>query len=258
LNNWLNSSNRKGGDLYSRGRGWDTDGSIVSPLGLHHLGSVLDWDGNVNRSLGQVSRGHSKTSVIGNVLNCLEDSICVDILVSSPHGAVSGLHLLPDGVWIVVAEAVLASLVLCVVLGARHRSHHGNLNLLHHRSHRSHRSYGCHRSDGLGDVGGGDMAVLVGLGVREVGVVNLGSHHGLGNLRYSNILGDIVDWQVTCSNSEAKSICDVINSLSNSVSVHIAVGTADNPVQSLRLLFCLVAAEEAVGVLAGIVLSVVL
>jgi len=185
-----------------------------------------------------------------------------------------------DGVRIIVTKAVLASLVLGVVLAPSHRSHHGNCHRSHlsnwshlsnlsnwghlsnwsHLSHMSHLSTWSHLSNGShrSHISRRDLVVLVGLSVREVSVVDLWSHHWLSYMSLSHILGNVVNRKVTCCNSKTKSIRNIVYSLSDPVSVHIAVGPTDDTVHRLGLLLGLVGAEEAVRVLTGIILSVVL
>ena len=91
------------------------------------------------------------------------------------------------------------------------------------------------------------MVVVVGLGIGEVGIgIHLGRHCRLSN---SNILGHVMDREVGCSNSEAKSISNVVNTLSQSIGIYIAVGSSDHSISCLDFLLGLVNTVEAEGVL---------
>jgi len=99
-----------------------------------------------------------------------------------------------------------------------------------------------------------DIVVFIGLGIGKVSVgVDLGSNCRLSN---SNILGNIMNREVGSSNSEAQSISNIVDTLSQSIGVNIAVGSSDHSISSLNFLLCLINTVETKVVLTGIILGV--
>lgn len=76
--------------------------------GSGDLGGVLnlDWD----------SSGDPESSLVGDVVDCLDESVGVDVVVVAAHDAVGALLLLTGGAGLRVSELVGSKLILAVVL----------------------------------------------------------------------------------------------------------------------------------------------
>merc|ERR1719239_284848 len=105
----------------NRGSGMDNsmlsgNGRVSSSmlnLGSGDLRGVHRGGGRVN---GKIGSGHPESSSVGNILNRLDVSVAVHVVVGPLHHTVRGLGLVSVGAGVVVAEAVLAQLVLGVIL----------------------------------------------------------------------------------------------------------------------------------------------
>jgi hypothetical protein len=136
-----------------------------------------------------------------------------------------------------------------------------------------------YRSNFSGDRGSGSdsygssVVIAVVDSIGQVGVGNLGIHsRGSGNLNGwgSSSNGDsglssnscssinMVNRKVGGANTETKSIGNVVYILHNTVTVHIAVGPADNTISSLDLLLARVTISVSEAVLTNVILAVIL
>ena len=80
------------------------------------------FDRSINMVNWEVGCSHTEPESIGDVVDVLNNAVRVNIAVSSTDDAVSGLDLLLHGASVVVAKAVLTSIILGMVLAALHSS----------------------------------------------------------------------------------------------------------------------------------------
>merc|ERR1712012_1380593 len=225
-------------------------------LGGGHFRCVHNRGRQGHGALGKICAGNSETCSIGNVLDSLHHTRGVHVTISASNNSISSLDLLPYGVRVVVAKAVLTKIVLSMVLRAS-CVHSGRLN---NRCSNNGGRGGLHVGGGLLHNGscwcgsvhvlGGSHVVVVALSVGQVRVVN---SRGNGNLRCrcnrsrsssrcgnSNGNINVVHGQVGGSNTEAHGIRDVVHSLHDPIGVHVAVSPTSNSICCLDFWFCLV------------------
>merc|ERR1719234_2806393 len=99
---------------------------------------------------GQVCGGHAEAHGVGDLVDRLDDAVCIGGAVAAPCHTVGCLYLLLDRVGVTVAVVVLAEVVLSVVLGV------GRINWGWSSNHRGRSNYGSRSSswDGVAVVGG--------------------------------------------------------------------------------------------------------
>ena len=238
----------------------------------------------------EVGRTNAESKGIGDVVDALDNTIRIDIAVSSTDDAISSLDLLLHGASIVVPKTVLSSIVLGMVLASLHSSRcnmdRGSsighwCSCLDNRSRVDDRSWSIvgDRNNGpawgcLHNRGGGGVVGIV-LGVGQVGVLDLrgddiasvvGRHcsrHNRGSSRSnrgsrcrscrSSI--HIVHRQVGGSHAEAHGIRDVVHGLDNAIGINVAVASPGDTICSFHLLLSLCGVGKAVVVLSEVVLS---
>merc|ERR1719234_300281 len=97
--------------------------SISVVLGIWQVGiGHLGLDNRLHRVAlhvvhRQVCGGHAEAHGVGDVVDRLDDAVCINVAVAAPCHAVGCLHLLLDRVGVAVAVVVLAEVILSVVLG---------------------------------------------------------------------------------------------------------------------------------------------
>ena len=106
---------------------------------------------------GQIAASNSEASLVSNILDSLDNTLGVDILVLTGHSTVSCLCLLSYGVEVIVAERVLASLVLGMVLAAGDSRDSGRLNNRHSGSLDNRSSMNNWGSSSLNNWGSGSL-----------------------------------------------------------------------------------------------------
>merc|ERR1719336_2129657 len=243
-------------------------------------------DGNRSSSWGvnmmywQVGGSNTEAHGIRNVIHSLNNSIGVNVAVASPGDSISSLDLLLGLCGVGKAIVVLSKVVLCVELRV------GSVN----RGWCSDNGRGSGFDNSRGSSNslcGGQVVAVVG-GIGQVGVADLRSNYrcsgcvGLGhdwqsssrnrrsfnsnrsgsrlrsNSRNSGRSVNNMNWKVCGTNTEAKSICDVVHSLDNSVGINIAVSSSGHTICCFDLLLYRVGVTVAVAVLADVILTVVL
>jgi len=77
-------------------------------------------------------------------------------------------------------------------------------------------------------------------------------------LRSSNFFRNIMNWEVSSCNSKSQSISNVVDSLSQTISINIAVSTTDDSISCFNFLLCLVCTLISKCILAYVILRVIL
>merc|ERR1719239_803209 len=238
---------------------------------------------SINNMNWEVCGSNTETKGVSNVVHSLDNSIGIDVAVSSSGNTVSRLDLLLDRVGVTVAIAVLAKVILAVVLGSLWCCSMDNGGSSHNRGSnrcsdvvdllgrlrgdrgngllsKDHRGRHCTGSNSRGVVQGEilrldgscsislcmsqSMCLLGGSYFRGVNNRSRQSHSSLG--------------KVSASHTEPCSICNVLHSLHHARGVNVPICSPDHTVGSLDLLPHRVRVIVAKAVLAEIVLGVVL
>merc|ERR1719410_2227732 len=106
-------------------------------------------------------------------------------------------------------------------------------------------------------------SIRVAAGIRVIGLHNLRrgnlSNWGSSNSIWGSSWGiNLMHRQIGSSNSESKTISNVVHSLDNSIRIHIAVSSSDNTISSLHFLLDRVSIRISKGVLSKVILGMVL
>merc|ERR1712107_322065 len=179
----------------------------------------------VNMMHWQVGGCNTEAHGIRNVIHSLDNSIGVNVAVASPGDSIGSLHLLLGLCGVGKAIVVLSKVVLSVELRV------GSVN-----------------SSWCSDNG------------RGSGFDNnrRSSNSNRSSSRSRDRSINNMNWKVCGTNTEAKSICDVVHSLDNSVGVNIAVSSSGHTICCFDLLLYRVGVTVAIAVLADVILTVVL
>merc|ERR1719225_677958 len=193
----------------------------------------------------QVGGCNTEAHGIRNVVHSLDNSIGVNVAVASPGDSIGSLDLLLGLCGVGKAIVVLSKVVLSVEL----RVGSVNSSWCSHNS----RGSGFDNSRGSSNSLCGRQVVAVVGGIGQVGVADLRS-----NYRSSSRSVNNMNWKVCGTNTESKSICNVVHSLDNSVGVNIAVRSSGHTICCFDLLLDRVGVTVAIAVLANVILTVVL
>jgi len=274
-NNWSNSN--LGGSFFF-------NGSKVSSLSSCNFRSIFNRS---SLSRWKIGGSYSESCTISNIFNSLENSISVNILVCSSNDPIGSFNLLSDGVWIIVAKTILTNFILSMVLGSCDSiSSRNNRNCLcnnwsslgYYRSSLSNyrSSLGNYRSNlsnwsclSIGNRCGlssnwrsfsynslSNWSVFIGLSIWKIGIwVNFSCHN---LLRSSNIFWYIMNWEVSGCNPKSQGISNIVDSLSQTIGIHIAVGTTDDSISCFNFLLCLVCTRISKCILSYVILWVIL
>merc|ERR1711988_1846846 len=133
---------------------------------------------------------------------------------------------------------------------------------IHCSSHHRHSSRGSSLNWGSSLDNWGSIGVAA--SIRVVGLHNLrrGNLSNRGSSSNSNWCSswgiNLMHREVGGSNSESKTISNVVHSLDNSIRIHIAVSSSDDTISSLHFLLDRVSIRISKGVLSKVILSMVL
>merc|ERR1719336_3762756 len=236
----------------------------------------------INMMYWQVGGCNTEAHGIRNVVHSLNNSIGVNVAVASPGDSIGSLHLLLGLCGVGKAIVVLSKVVLSVELRV------GSVNSSWCSHNGRGRGLNNSRGSSSNSLCGGQVVAVVG-GIGQVGVADLRSNYrcsGCVRLGHnwqtcssrnrrsfnSNRSGsrcrsssrssgrsiNDMNWKVCGTNTEAKSICNVVHSLDNSVGVNIAVSSSGHTICCFDLLLHRVGVTVAVAVLANVILTVVL
>merc|ERR1719325_436043 len=101
-------------------------------------------------------------------------------------------------------------------------------------------------------------SIGVAASIRVVGLHNL-RRGNLSNSNWSSSWGiNLMHREVGGSNSESKTISNVVHSLDNSIRIHIAVSSSDDTISSLHFLLDRVSIRISKGILSKVILGMVL
>merc|ERR1719234_3001054 len=141
---------------------------------------------------GQVCGGHAEAHGVGDVVDRLDDAVCIDVAVAAPCHAVGCLHLLLDRVGVAVAVVVLAEVVLSVILGV------GRINWGWSSNQRG-------RSDNGGRSNSWDGVAVVG-GIGQVGIADFWGNDWSSGSSYRSLSNS--NWGSSCDSLNRSSSCN--------------------------------------------------
>merc|ERR1711953_1360896 len=205
----------------------------------------------------QVGGCHAEAHGVGDVVDCLDDAIGVDVAVAAPGDTISSLHLLLDRVGVAVAVVVLTEVVLSVVLGVSGINRGCSNNYRGRGNYRS-GNWGSNRSRSNS---WGGVAIVGGVG--QVGIADLRGNDWSSSSYWSrsNSLNwsiNMVNREVGRTNAESKGIGNVVDVLDNTIRIDVAVSSTNDAISSLDLLLHRASVVVPKAVLPSVVLGVVL
>merc|ERR1719422_734564 len=230
---------------------------------------------SINMVHREVGGSNSESKGITQVVDSLDNAIGINITVASSCDSISSLQLLLGGMTIAVSivELTIVILGMELVVGSIHCSSHHR-----HSSRGSSLNWGSSLSNwGSSNNWGSSLdnwgSIRVAASIRVVGLHNLrrgnlsnrGSSsnwchsRGSSNSNWCSSWGiNLMHREVGGSNSESKTISNVVHSLDNSIRIHIAVSSSDDTISSLHFLLDRVSIRISKGVLSKVILSMVL
>merc|ERR1719239_999893 len=238
---------------------------------------------SINNMNWEVCGSNTETKGVSNVVHSLDNSISIDIAVSTSGNTVSRFYLLLHRVGVTVAIAVLAKVILAVVLGSLWCCSMDNGGSSHNRGSnrcsdvvdllgrlrgdrgngllsKDHRGRHCNGSNSRGVVQGEilrlDSSCSISLCMSQSMCLLGGSYFRGVNNRSRQSHSSLR--KVSAGHTEPCSICNVLHSLHHAGGVDIPICSSNHTVSSLDLLPHRVGVIVAKAVLAKIILSVVL
>merc|ERR1719189_2106100 len=230
---------------------------------------------SINMVHREVGGSNSEPQGITQVVDGLDNAIGINIAVASSCDSISSLQLLLGGMTIAVSivELTIVILGMELVVGSIHCSSHHR-----HSSRGSSLNWGSSLSNrGSSNNWGSSLdnwsSIGVAASIRVVGLHNLGrgnlSNRGSSSNWCHSWVSSNSNWgsswginlmhrEVGGSNSESKTISNVVHSLDNSIRIHIAVSSSDDTISSLHFLLDRVSIRISKRVLSKVILGMVL